>query len=87
MIISNPTPLKGIVLVGCAKAYADAGVVTAAYKCGYGNNVRWFGNALQSTCADIGVESKELLNLVAEQQQLVKQNEFQPESKLVVGWH
>ncbi|WP_228016119.1 hypothetical protein [Leptolyngbya ectocarpi] len=87
MIINNPTPLKGIVLVGYAKAYADAGVVTAAHKCGYGDNVRWFGKALRSTCADIGVESKELLNLVTEHQQIINQQESKPTAKLVVGWH
>lgn len=87
MIPNNPTPLKGIVLVGYAQAYADAGVVIAAHKCGYGNNIRWFGNALRSTCAEIGVESKALLSLVAEHQQLVKQHESKPMPQLVVGWH
>ena len=83
MICNNSTPLTGIVLVGYAQAYANAGVATAAHRCGYGENVRWFGNALRSTCADIGIESQELSSLMAEHRQLVEQGEPQPQ--LVIG--
>ena len=60
MVIGNSTPLKGIVLAGRAKANADAGIMIAARKCGYGSNTNRFSKALQSACADTGIETQAL---------------------------
>ncbi|MEO0348488.1 MAG: hypothetical protein AAF282_00390 [Cyanobacteria bacterium P01_A01_bin.15] len=84
MVIGNSTPLKGIVLAGRAKANADAGIMIAARKCGYGSNTNRFSKALQSACADTGIETQALSNLIAEQQRLAEQKETNPVA--VVGW-
>lgn len=84
MVIGNSTPLKGIVLAGRAKANADAGIMIAARKCGYGSNTNRFSKALQSACADTGIETQALSNLIAEQQRLAEQEKTNPVA--VVGW-
>lgn len=84
VVTDNSTPLKGIVLAGRAKANADAGVAVAARKCGYGSNTGRFSKALQSACADTGIEMKALSNLIAEQQRLAQQKKATPVA--VVGW-
>ncbi|MEM1251897.1 MAG: hypothetical protein AAGI69_05650 [Cyanobacteria bacterium P01_H01_bin.21] len=75
MVLINPTPLKGIVLAGCAKANANAGVIVAAQRCGYGSNVRRFIEELQSVCSTMSVEDTGLAELMTEQCQI---RELQP---------
>ena len=75
MIVTNPTPLKGIILAGCARANADAGVTVAAQKCGYGSNIDRFIQALQLACEMLDLESQEFSKLMTEQCQI---REVQP---------
>ena len=75
MIVTNPAPLKGIMLAGCAKANADAGVTVAAQKCGYGSDIDRFIRALQLACEALDLEIKEFCDLMTEQCQI---RELQP---------
>lgn len=78
MIVVNPTPLKGIVLAGYAKANADAGVTVAAQKCGYGNDIERFVAALQSTCMTMSIEDRTLSKLMTEQCQIRELHPVKP---------
>ncbi|MGD1857440.1 MAG: hypothetical protein ACFB2W_24655 [Leptolyngbyaceae cyanobacterium] len=75
MTAINPTPLKGIVLAGCAKANANSGLTSAAKKCGYGSDIERFVESLQSVCTEMDIRSTELSELMAEKSQI---REVQP---------
>lgn len=66
--MAEQQPLKGAVLVDCAKANAKAGVAIAAQRCGYGDDTDQFLRALQSTTAEMGIDIQELSDLTTEQQ-------------------
>lgn len=83
MITTNPTPLKGIVLAGYAKANADDGITVVAQKCGYGSNIEQFVEALATACSKSGISNPQLSELMTEQCQL---REHQPVS-LADVWH
>ena len=83
MITSNPTPLRGIVLAGYAKANADDGITVVAQKCGYGSNIEQFAEALATACAKSGIRNPQLSELMAEECQL---RERQP-ACLTDVWH
>ncbi|MDB9524723.1 hypothetical protein PN498_01870 [Oscillatoria sp. CS-180] len=68
--MSSSSPLTGPVLVDCAKANAHDGAVLAAQRCGYGNDVEAFQSALKSACADMGVDIKDISDLITDQQQV-----------------
>ena len=70
MITTNPTPLKGIILAGYAKANADDGIAIVAQKCGYGSNIEQFVNALAAACSKTGIKNDTLSKLMTEQCQL-----------------
>ena len=80
--MASPTPLLGTDLIDCAKANAKQGIETAAYFCGYGNNLNSFRQELQKACEHIGVEFHELTDLITPQQTLLEKGgiEIAPES-------
>lgn len=61
-------PLTGIELIDCAKANALKGAMTAAERCGYGNDIAAFREALSHAGDDIGVDISELGDLVTARQ-------------------
>lgn len=69
--MSNPTPLKGITLVDCAKANATETIEIAAERCGFGNDVDGFRTALISACTEMGVEIASLSDLITDQQRVM----------------
>ncbi|NEQ55229.1 MAG: hypothetical protein F6K11_34760 [Leptolyngbya sp. SIO3F4] len=69
MLKVNPTPLKGIMLAGYARANADAEIVVVAQKCGYRGNVECFSEALTSACASIGIQDEKLSQLIDKKHQ------------------
>lgn len=66
--MASSQPLKGIELIDCAKANAKQGIETAAHLCGYGSELNIFGRELKLACQNIGVEIKELSDLITDQQ-------------------
>ena len=70
--MASPTPLLGTDLIDCAKANAKQGVETAAYLCGYGNNINTFKQELQKVCENIGVQFYELSDLITSQQTAIE---------------
>ena len=65
--------LQGIELIDCAKASAKQGSATAAKNCGYDDNVGLFIENLNKACQQIGVNIKELDDLITDQQ-IAKEN-------------
>jgi len=61
--MTSSTPLKGVVLVDCAKANAKYGIDTAAEQCGYGKDVVAFETALKTACSSMGISLKEFADL------------------------
>lgn len=80
--MSSQTPLTGIELISCAKASAASGATAAANNCGYGDHVEQFRAALQTACADMGVDIDGLADLLTEQQQVRQEGgiEIAPET-------
>ena len=66
--MASSQPLKGIELIDCAKANAQQGIATAAKLCGYGGDLNTFERELKQACQNIGVEVKELSDLITDQQ-------------------
>ena len=66
--MASSQPLKGIELIDCAKANAPQGIATAAQLCGYGSDLNKFDRELKQACQNIGVEVKELSDLITDQQ-------------------
>ncbi|MGF1540197.1 MAG: hypothetical protein ACFCU5_07045 [Pleurocapsa sp.] len=60
--------LQGIELIDCAKANAKQGVAIAARQSGYDNNTDLFIKNLTQACQQIGVDIKELEDLITDQQ-------------------
>lgn len=60
-------PLKGVELVDCARANSKQGITTAAYLCGYGDDLDSFSQELQHACNHMRVEYHELADLIPEQ--------------------
>lgn len=69
-IMASSQPIKGIELIDCAKANAQQGIATAAELCGYRGDLNTFERELRSACQDIGVEVKELSDLITDQQMM-----------------
>ncbi|KYC37002.1 hypothetical protein WA1_46000 [Scytonema hofmannii PCC 7110] len=65
--MASPTPLKGTELVDCARANAKQGIETAAYQCGYGDDLNRFAQELQKACEDMNLQVKELSDLITDQ--------------------
>lgn len=74
--------LKGIELIDCAKANAKQGVKVAAAQSGY-DDLNLFAENLRAACQQIGVDIKDLEDLITDQQ-IAKENrhveEVAPES-------
>lgn len=70
--MASSQPLKGLELIDCAKANAQQGITTAAELCGYGSDLNIFERELKEACQNIGVEVKELNDLITDQQ-MIKQ--------------
>jgi hypothetical protein len=66
--MSSSQMLEGIELIDCAKANAKQGIKVAAKQCGYGDNLDLFKKTLIKSCQEIGVEIKELEDLITDQQ-------------------
>ena len=71
--MASSQPLKGIELIDCAKANAQQGITPAAELCGYGSDLDTFERELKLACQNIGVEVKELSDLITDQQMIIKQ--------------
>ncbi|HAX74852.1 MAG TPA: hypothetical protein DCY88_03215 [Cyanobacteria bacterium UBA11372] len=69
--MASPTPLKDTDLIDCAKANAKDGIETAAYLCGYGDDISTFERELKHACDRIGVKYKELGDLITDQDTIV----------------
>lgn len=70
--MASPTPLIGLELVDCARANAKQGIETAAYLCGYGEDINTFSRELKRACDDMGVTVNELSDLITDQDNLIK---------------
>lgn len=65
--MASPTPLKGTELVDCARANAKQGIETAAYQCGYEDDLNTFARELRQACEDMNLQVKELSDLITDQ--------------------
>ncbi|MDF5707958.1 MAG: hypothetical protein PUP90_09840 [Nostoc sp. S4] len=65
--MASPTPLHGRELVDCARANAKQGIETAAYQCGYGEDINKFSQELRQACEEMNLQVKELSELITEQ--------------------
>ncbi|MEA5566880.1 hypothetical protein [Anabaena sp. UHCC 0399] len=59
--------LYGTDLVDCARANAKLGIETAAYQCGYGDDINTFARKLRQACEQMNLQVKELSELVTDQ--------------------
>jgi hypothetical protein len=66
------TPLHGTELVDCARANANLGIETAAYQCGYGDNLKRFSQELRQACEKMNLKVKELNELITDQDMILK---------------
>ncbi|MDF5726645.1 MAG: hypothetical protein PUP92_01060 [Rhizonema sp. PD38] len=69
--MASTTPLKGTELVDCARANAKQGIETAAYQCGYGEDLNTFARELRQACTEMNLQVKELNELVTDQDLLL----------------
>jgi hypothetical protein len=69
--MASSIPLQGTDLIDCAKANAKEGIETAAYLCGYGENIQKFQQELAKACEKIGVKYHELTDLITDQQNVI----------------
>ncbi|MDF5724908.1 MAG: hypothetical protein PUP91_31525 [Rhizonema sp. PD37] len=69
--MASTTPLKGTELVDCARANAKQGIETAAYLCGYGQDLNTFARELRQACTEMNLQVKELNELVTDQDMLL----------------
>ena len=65
-------PLHDIELVNCARANATQGIETAAYQCGYGDNIHTFAQELRQACEKMNLQVKELKELITDQDIILK---------------
>lgn len=63
----SPKPLQGTELVDCARANAKRGITTAAYQCGYGDDVSAFAQELETACHNMNLQVTELSELITDQ--------------------
>lgn len=66
--MASSTPLQGTELVDCARANARQGLATAAYQCGYGEDVNTFAQELKQACEQMNLKVKELSELITDQE-------------------
>jgi len=70
--MASPTPLQGTDLVDCARANAKQGIETAAYQCGYGDDLNTFAQELKQACEQMNLQVKELTELITDQDMLLQ---------------
>ena len=70
--MASTTPLKGTELVDCAKANAKQGIETAAYQCGYGEDLNTFARELRKACQEMNLQVKELSELITDQDMILQ---------------
>ncbi len=70
--MASTTPLKGTELVDCAKANAKQGIETAAYQCGYGEDLNTFARELRKACEDMNLQVKELSELITDHDMILQ---------------
>ena len=70
--MSSPTPLQGTDLVDCARANAKQGIETAAYQCGYGQDLNTFAQELKQACEQMNLQVKELNELITDQEMILQ---------------
>ena len=70
--MSSPTPLQGTDLVDCARANAKQGIETAAYQCGYGQDLNTFAQKLKQACEQMNLQVKELNELITDQEMILQ---------------
>jgi hypothetical protein len=63
----KPEKLQGTELVDCARANAKQGIKTAAFQCGYGDDLNLFAQDLRVACEQMNLQTKELSELITEQ--------------------
>jgi hypothetical protein len=64
-------PLQGTELVDCARANAKQGIETAAYQCGYGDDLNKFARELRKACEEMNLQVKELNELITDQDMIL----------------
>lgn len=67
-----PTPLYGTELVDCARANAKQGIETAAYQCGYNDDIQTFARELRQACEQMNLQVKELNELITDQDMILE---------------
>ncbi|BBD57386.1 hypothetical protein NIES2109_01520 [Nostoc sp. HK-01] len=65
-------PLYGTELVDCARANAKQGIETAAYQCGYGDDLNTFAQELRQACTEMNLQVKELSELITDQDMILE---------------
>lgn len=65
-------PLHDTELVDCARANANQGIETAAYQCGYGDDINTFAQELRQACEKMNLRVKELNQLITDQDMILK---------------
>ncbi|MEB3182387.1 MAG: hypothetical protein VKL59_25630 [Nostocaceae cyanobacterium] len=70
--MASPIRLQGNELVDCARANAKQGIETAAYQCGYGDDLRSFSQALQEACEQMNLQVKELSELITDRDMIIQ---------------
>ncbi|BAB76882.1 hypothetical protein ACN23B_25990 [Anabaena sp. FACHB-709] len=69
--MSSLKPLQGTELVDCARANAKQGIETAAYQCGYGDDLNRFAGELRKACEEMNLQVKELNELITDQDMIL----------------
>ncbi|MBH8555238.1 hypothetical protein I8751_23395 [Nostocaceae cyanobacterium CENA357] len=70
--MASAKPLHGTELVDCARANAKQGIETAAYQCGYGDDLNKFAQELRQACEEMNLQVKELSELITYQDMLLE---------------
>ncbi|MBD2359048.1 hypothetical protein H6G41_31425 [Tolypothrix sp. FACHB-123] len=70
--MASTTPLQGTELVDCARANAKQGIETAAYQCGFGNDLNKFARELRQACEAMNLQVKELNELITDQDMILE---------------
>jgi hypothetical protein len=65
-------PLHDTELVDCARANANQGIETAAYQCGYGDDINTFAQELRQACKKMNLRVKELNQLITDRDMILK---------------
>ncbi len=70
--MASAKPLHGTELVDCARANAKQGIETAAYQCGYGDDLNKFSRELRQACEEMNLQVKELSELITYQDMILE---------------